>query len=284
LPPVPRHPSRVALAALALTAVAAPAATAHPARLEPHATAGWQPGIAAARAFAATRQGVIAFGVRTDAGVVGMRLDRPFPSASVVKAMLLVAYLRQRSVRNRALRGGDRALLAPMITRSDNAAASAVRNRVGNAGLDRLARRVGMTRFHAAASWGSSAITVRDQTRLFLHVDAYVPRRHRRYALRLLHAIVPEQRWGIARAVPTAWTLGFKGGWGAGTGAVEHQAGLLRQGGDRVAIAVLTVGNPSHAYGTQTEEGVARRLLRGLDGRLVGIAGDSVAALAAEAQ
>jgi hypothetical protein len=70
--------------------------------------------------------------------------------------------------------------------------------------------------------------------------------------------------------VPRAWRIWFKGGWGAGTGSVDHQVGLLRLDGDRVAIAVLTVGNPSHAYGKATEEGVARRLLRGLDGGLTG--------------
>ena len=39
---------------------------------------------------------------------------------------------------------------------------------------------------------------------------------------------------------------------------------LLRRGEDRVTFAVMTVNNPSHAYGKATLEGVSRRLMRGL--------------------
>jgi hypothetical protein len=254
-------------------ALAVPAAYGH--------DAGWTADVSAARAWTATRRGHVAFAVRTPDGVRGVGLDRPFPSASVVKAMLLVAYLRQPAVRRRGLRAGERALLAPMIRRSDNHAATRIRNVVGNAGLERLAKVARMTRFRADPVWGRTQITARDQTRLFLHVDARVPARHRAYAMRLLRTIVAEQRWGIARAVPAGWTLWFKGGWGAGTGAVDHQVGLLRRDGDRVALAVLTVANPSHDYGRQTEEGLARRLLRGLGGGLVAVAGPSAGRLRA---
>src|SRR3954452_23655621 len=164
---------------LALAVVAAGLAAA-PAQAAP---GGWKPGVAAARAWAAHRQGAIAFAVRTGDGLTGVGLDRTFPSASVVKAMLLVAYLRQHSVRDRPLRSRDRALLAPMIRRSDNVAATRVRDIVGNGGLVRLAHRAGMTRFTPFASWGSSRITARDQTRFFLHIDRFVPGRHRGYAM-----------------------------------------------------------------------------------------------------
>jgi hypothetical protein len=232
--------------------------------LWPAAAQAWTPHIAAAAHWAKTRQGSIRFAVRTDEHLWGRGVDRQVPSASVFKAMLLATYLRQRTVRHRDLTHADRALLAPMIRRSDNVAATRVRDIVGNAAVVRLAHRVGMTRFRIASVWGLSQITARDQTRYFLHIDGFVPKRHRRYAMRLLRTIVPSQRWGLAQVVPDGWTLYFKGGWGSGTGAVDHQVGLLRRGTERVAIAVLTLHSPSHAYGKATLRGVAERLLRGL--------------------
>jgi beta-lactamase class A len=263
---------RLLAALLLTTALAAPASA-------QAAPVNWTPDIASARAWANHRAGTIAFAVRTDDHLWGVGLDRTFPSASVVKAMLLVAYLRREGVRHRDLTAADRALLDPMIRRSDNVAATRVFGIVGGAGLSRLAHVVGMTRFAPASPiWGLSRISARDQTRFFLHIDARVPARHRAYAMELLRTIVPSQRWGIARAVPAGWTLWFKGGWGSGTGAVDHQIGLLRQGEDRVSIAVLTVANRSQRYGTDTEQGIAARLLHGLAGSLVGIASPAYAA------
>jgi Beta-lactamase enzyme family len=238
----------------------------------------WQPDITGAAAWADGRAGTVTFAVRTEDRLRGRELDVQRPAASVFKAMLLVTYLR--AARDRPLHAGDRALLSPMVRRSDNATASQVRNLVGNAAVVRLARRVGMTRFAIASIWGLSRITARDQTRFFLRIDRFVPRRHRAYAMRLLRTIVPSQRWGLAQAIPDGWTLHFKGGWGSGTGAVDHQVGLLRRVRHRVAIAVLTVGNPSHAYGKATLEGMGRRLLRGLAVRVTGTAGTSEGALA----
>jgi hypothetical protein len=232
--------------------------------LWPAAAQAWTPHIASAARWAKTRQGSITFAVRTDEHLWGRGIDRQVPSASVFKAMLLATYLRRASVRHRDLTDADRALLAPMIRRSDNVAATRVRDIVGNAAVVRLARRVGMTRFRIAQVWGLSQITARDQTRYFLHIDRFVPKRHRHYALRLLRTIVPSQRWGLAQVIPDGWTLYFKGGWGSGTGAVDHQVGLLQRGAERVAIAVLTVNSPSHDYGKATLRGVAKRLLRGL--------------------
>jgi hypothetical protein len=60
------------------------------------------------------------------------------------------------------------------------------------------------------------------------------------------------------------WRVYFKGGWGSGTGAVDHQVALLRRGNRRVSIAVLTTGSPNHEYGKETLRGVFARLLRGL--------------------
>jgi hypothetical protein len=249
----------VALLTVAICGVLAGAAAARPPGLHP-----WRPHIRAAASYTAPRAGGISFGVRTERGLRGVGLRRAVPSASVVKAMLLVAYLRRPEVRRRPLTAGERALLGPMIRRSDNAAASRVCNIVGTGGLARLAGRVHMHRFHATRPWGLSTIDVADQTRFLLHIDRYLPRRHRRYALRLLGSIVPSQRWGIARVRPRGWALYFKGGWGSGTGWADHQVALLRRGRRRLAVAILITSSPSHAYGKETLRGVAARLLKGL--------------------
>jgi beta-lactamase family protein len=247
----------LALAAAALAL--APAAQAAP--LSP----GWRPGVRAATGYAAHRAGAVSFSVRTEHRVWGQDARRVVPCASVLKAMLLVAYLRRAGVRDRPLGAADRALLVPMVRWSDNVTATSVRNIVGDAGLVRLARRAGMRHFRPAAPiWGNSSIDAADQSRYLLHIDRLVPRRHRAYALRLLASVVRSQRWGLARVRPPGWALYFKGGWGSGSGAVDHQVGLLRRGRRRVAVAIMTTSSPSHEYAKATLEGVGRRLLRHL--------------------
>jgi len=248
---------RAALALLVLAGLPATAAAEPPEN--------WRPHVNDARAYAVSRLGEVSFAVRTEDDFRAFRPDRVVHSASVIKAMLMVAYLNRAGVRDRPLRPGPRGLLSRMIRRSDNDAATTIRNLVGDAALVRLARRARMTRFFPHPVWGLSHVTARDQTRLFLKIEKFIPKRHRASAMTLLRTVVPEQRWGIARARPSRWKLYFKGGWGSGSGAVDHQVAQLRRGDLRVAVAIMTTGNPSHEYGKQTLEGVARRLLRGLD-------------------
>jgi hypothetical protein len=224
----------------------------------------WHPAIAAATAYARSRTGDIAFAVRTNARFYGYRPDHVEWSASVVKAMFMVAYLDRASVRNRVLGADDRALLVPMITRSDNDAATEVRNIVGDGALIHLAHQVGMTRFAPAPIWGETQITARDQTRFFLHIDEFIAPRHRSFAMRLLASIIPSQRWGIGQVARRGWHLYFKGGWGSGTGLLDHQVVLLTRGCARVSIAVLTMYDGSHEYGKETLRGIFARLLKRL--------------------
>jgi len=224
----------------------------------------WRPDMLAALRYKRTRVGDIAFAVRTDSHFYAYRADHVEWSASVLKAMLLVAYLNRPSVAHRELNDRDRALLNPMITVSDNDAATEVRSIVGNSGLSALAHRVGMTSFEPAAIWGESHITARDQTKFFLHIDSFIPKLHRAYAMRLLASVTPSQRWGIGEVAPKGWKLYFKGGWGYGTGLIDHQVALLVRGCTRVSVAVLTMYDGNHAYGKATLKAMFARLLRGL--------------------
>jgi hypothetical protein len=223
----------------------------------------WHPHVREAKRYAERRAGEVAFAVIDPRGRIrGLHRRRTAPAASVFKVMLLVARLRQRH--DAGLSARDRALLGPMIRRSDNVAASTVRDLVGRPRLERLARAARMRDFRYHPVWGQSLTSPRDQVRFMYRLMSYIPGRHRPYARYLLSHVVREQRWGIARVKPRGWRLLFKGGWGSGTGLVDHQVALLKRKRRRVAIAVFTELNPGHDYGKRTLRGVSARLLAGL--------------------
>jgi hypothetical protein len=224
----------------------------------------WRPDVERAKRYAADRTGEVSFAVVDPGGRTrDVRGGRRAPMASTVKVMLLAAYLRQGSVRDRALHEDDRDLLGPMIRRSDNAAATRVTNIVGEGAIRRLAHDARMRQFRYDSAWGECRSSASDQARFMHGFEDYLPNRHQGYARILLGSIVPSQRWGIARARPRGWKLFFKGGWGIADN-VNHQIGFLDRRDARVSIAILTRGNPSQGYGEHTLEGVASRLLRGL--------------------
>ena len=223
---------------------------------------GWKPDVRAAAHYAAGRRGAISFAVRSGRHVWGRRMDRVAPSASTVKLILLVAELRRLGDRPRTR--AEHRLLTPMIRASANGPASALVARLGRARIEHVARLGGMRHFHLRSPWGLSTVTARDLTRFALRFHALIPRRHRGYAMYLWRTIVAAQRWGVFRAAPRGWTVRAKGGWGSGTGWADHQVALLTRGRERVAAAVLTTSDGSHAYGKETLRGVFARLLRGL--------------------
>jgi hypothetical protein len=250
----------LAISALALGAVAPAAHAAAPPGAYP-----WGERVADAKRYAEGRLGKVSIGVvDPERRFHGYGADRQYNSASTVKAMLMVAYLRHGDNDHEPLTSSDRALLEPMITRSDNSTATRIRDIVGNDALVRLANRVGMTRFETASSWGLTKITARDQAEWMFEIERHVPRRHREYAMRLLTRIVPGQRWGIPPETPRGWTIHFKGGWAPSgyPGWTVNQVAQIERDGERFSIAILTRHSPSMAYGVETIRGVADRLLK----------------------
>jgi hypothetical protein len=225
----------------------------------------WHQRVRDAVSFLGSRTDSVSFAVIDERRRLhGHRAEVAYSSASLVKAMLLVAYLDRREVRHRPLRAAERGLLGPMIRVSDNDAATAIYERVGPGGLARLARRAGMRQFVPNEVWGGCQVTARDQARFFARIRALLPRRHRKYALGLLRRIVSYERWGIPHGAPSGWRLYFKGGWFKDEdGWRVHQAALLERSGRHISIAVLSSGNPSLEYGAATIAGVTARLLQG---------------------
>jgi beta-lactamase class A len=220
--------------------------------------------VEAARSYAATREGRISFAV-ADArgGIAGQAFDERYASASLVKTMILVAYLDRAERDGAGLSEADIEQLDAMIRVSDNDSATSIFRRLGPAALTELARRSGMRSFSVGTAWANAQVTAADQARFFLVIDRLLPAARRRdYARYLLSHVAPYQSWGIPQAARPSWQVYFKGGWRPdGAGEIVHQAALLEQGPRRFAIAVLTDGNPTEIYGQETIRGVAQRLL-----------------------
>jgi len=214
-----------------------------------------------ARDYAQGRSGVASFAVvNSDGKLRGRRINRRYPAASTVKAMLLAAEVKR--LRHESIDGTADSLLTAMITRSDNAAADSIYARVGDAGLFEIANRAGMRRFTVAGYWGNAQVAAGDLARFFGDLDRMFVKSHREYAKGLLGSIVDEQRWGIPAAAGDRWAVRFKGGW-LPDHALAHQAAELRErhGPRELSIAVLTDDMPSFDYATDTVREVADRLL-----------------------
>jgi hypothetical protein len=193
----------------------------------------------------------------------GWAVHRRYVTASVVKAMILVARLRQ--IGNHMPSGSDQAVLDPMIQVSDNDAATVAYGWVGDGGLRAVGKRAGMRDLIVpGGSWGNVDFSAADQAHLFLVIDKLVPPRSRAYARQLLSSIVSYQRWGFSRfSLARGWKTFFKGGWRTtGRGSLVHEAALFERRGKRFSMAVLTDGDPSHDYGTETLRGVASRIFK----------------------
>jgi hypothetical protein len=261
--------SAVAIAGLLVSAALAIVGSAGTGAVSPgqeakQGRAPWHPHVKSARRYARARAGDVRFAITEFKGRVrGYNVGRSAPMASTYKAMLLVAYLRR--IREESIEPWERDLLRPMIRRSDNNAATTIDEILGREPMERLARRARMRHFRWNDSWGLSLNASGDQARFFRHLRRYVPRRHEGYAMRQLRSIVPSQRWGVAEVRPRGWRLYFKGGWGSGTGLVEHQTARLERGKRRIGLSIMSEGNPNHEYAKDTLRGVARRLLRGLE-------------------
>jgi beta-lactamase class A len=220
--------------------------------------------IAAAKRFLDSRAGRTSFAVVDSQGRLdGLRLREHFQTASVVKVMMLVAYLQMLQSRHRGLGGADTSLLYPMIHISDNNAASAVFAIVGGGALDRVAHEAGMTDYAPGVGWWAFTQTsAADQARFFFSLERLLPTRFYGYARGLLSGIEPSQSWGIPPVARPRWQVFFK------TGALPeeglfNEVGRLERPGATFTIAVFTTGDPSMSYGEQTIQGVASALLSG---------------------
>jgi len=218
--------------------------------------------IAAATRFLDTRAGRTSFAVVDSQGrLSGARLREHFQTASVVKVMMLVAYLQMLDAHHRGLSTADTSLLYPMIHVSDNNAASAVLAIVGAAAVARVARESGMSDYAPGVGWWAfSQTSAADQARFLFALPRLIPGQFYGYARGLMSGIESSQSWGIPPVARPRWEVFFKTGALPSEGLFNEVARLERPG-VTFTIAVFTTGDPSMSYGEQTIQGVASALL-----------------------
>jgi hypothetical protein len=216
--------------------------------------------VVAATRWLEGRDGDVAFAVvdtnGKDAG--GLDEHRTFQAASLAKAILLVAVLRDDPTPD----ASTVATLTRMIEESDNGAAYTIFGRVESTGMRAVAKAAGMDDYEQGSSWIDTRLSASDQARFFFDLEALVPAAGRGLARRLLSGITPMQRWGIpAAAGPAGWTTYFKGGWLGMDNKLMIQAAWLEKGKKRWALAVMSDENPTRSYGWDTQKGVTGLLL-----------------------
>lgn len=224
--------------------------------------------IADAERIAKSRDGVVSFAAVGPGGsAMGYEPDRQFFSASVSKSMLLVAELRRLRREDTPLDESTKSLLEQMITLSDNDAADAIYERVGDPGLDEVAEAAGMSHFSGdIGHWSNVKITAGDMALFMSELDELLALPYGGAGSEMLASVTSLQRWGIPEAAPEGADIRLKGGWRpSDTGQLVHQAANVEIDGEIYALAVLTDGNPSQAYGQDTIRLIAAQLLRGAD-------------------
>ena len=189
-----------------------------------------------------------------------------FTTASIVKADILAVLLLQRQRAGVSLGAADRQLAARMIEDSDNAAASALWRAVGEGpGLaaGNAVLGLGQTVPGPDGYWGLTTTTVADQLRLLAVLTSArsaLSAAARGYELGLMRDVEAGQDWGVTRAASAGTRPAVKNGWlpdGPQGLWVINSIGVIRHAGHKLALAVLSAGNPSQSAGISLVQAAA---------------------------
>ena len=193
------------------------------------------------------------------APVVHAGAGRPVRTASIVKLLVL------RAVQARGpLTAPQRRLATRMITRSDNAATTALWRASGrDRGIERAAAALGLrhtTRIPVLLlPWDGWQTTAEDQVRL-LRAVATGRDADSAFTRSLMGQVVPDQAWGVGH-VPGA--TGVKNGWlPVGGRWIVNTDGCVTARRRTLCLSVLSTGSRTFAEGVRTVELAASAAVR----------------------
>ncbi|MFH8366443.1 serine hydrolase [Streptomyces sp. NPDC018031] len=197
--------------------------------------------------------------------VCTLRPDQAFDSASVVKVTVLATLLWDAKKHNRYLTQRESDLATAMITKSDNAATTALWKQLGMTKIKGFLAAAKMTRTVPGADgyWGLTRINARDEQRLMDLLTApntVLSPNARAYILKLMNKVVSSQRWGTPAGAPATARIQVKNGWLSRSthGWRVHSVGAFTGNGHDYSITVLTHDNRTMNDGVATIQAVAR--------------------------
>ncbi|KKZ71019.1 serine hydrolase [Streptomyces showdoensis] len=221
----------------------------------------------------AGRAGTVAVNVRdrvTNTSCT-LRATTSYDSASVVKVTVLATLLWDAKKHNRYLTTRESQLATAMITKSDNAATTALWNQLGVTKVKGFLAAAGMTQTVPGSGgyWGLTRINVTDEQKLLWLLttkNTVLTDSARAYVLKLMANVIPSQQWGTPAGAPSSVTKHVKNGWlqRSTRGWRVHSIGAFRGGGHDYSISVLTDGNSTMNYGVQTIQAVSKVIHRDL--------------------
>ncbi|WP_242613853.1 class A beta-lactamase-related serine hydrolase [Actinomadura roseirufa] len=187
----------------------------------------------------------VVFDLKAGRVLVEHRARETFRSASVVKILLALDYMREHTVS-----AADRETLGLMLRSSDDKAATGFWRRGGQARIiERMVRRAGLRDTappprDKPGFWGYTALSAADVVRTYRYLVGGAPKAHREFVLAQLRRSTPcgtdgfDQTFGIPRALKRPWAV--KQGW-SGFGNVPA---VPCRGGGMVRAADLGIGRP----------------------------------------
>jgi hypothetical protein len=189
-----------------------------------------------------------------------------FKTASIVKADILAVLLLRLQQAGKSIGAAGRQLAARMIEESDNAAASALWRAVGEGpGLQAGNAVLGLDQTVPGPGgyWGLTLTTVADQLRLLAVLTSArspLSAAARGYELGLMRDVEAGQDWGVTEAASAGTRPAVKNGWlpvGPRGLWVINSIGVISHAGHKLALAVLSAGNPSQSAGISLVQAAA---------------------------
>ena len=230
--------------------------------------------------YARTRSDTFSVGVYDENGrhLIWYRPASAYDNASIVKVNILETVLWRAQEAHRWLTSWEQQQSARMIRNSDNDAATALWNHVGQSrGVAAYDHVIGLrdTTFDDGGAWGLTRSVVRDQIVLLRAVGAGagpLASRARSYVRTQMANVESDQRWGVSAGVPAGSTVELKNGWlpRSTHGWRINSIGHIRSGSRHYELVFLSTDNASMSYGVATAQGVSRIVYRDLGASVPG--------------